>query len=155
VTGGELDSRVVIVPPLRLRFVASLAHTVAHVLGPSIPDKPEVLNELFPLYQFHLLADYTLPWWGLRLSGELSYIGPRPASLDAALGRGAGYELSGYPYAALALVLPERKIILGRTTRAALRISNVFNTQYNEPGFGGIDIPNQGVTVVLTVVQSL
>jgi iron complex outermembrane receptor protein len=155
VMGGELDSRVVIVPSLRLRFVASLAHTVARSLGSSIPDQPEVLNELFPFYQFHLIGDYTLPFWGLLVSAELSYIGPRPASLDAALGRGAGYELPGYPYAALALALPERKIIPGRTTRAALRISNLFNTQFNEPGFGGIDIPNQGITVILTVVQQL
>jgi outer membrane receptor protein involved in Fe transport len=155
VMGGELDSRVVVVQPFKLRFVASVAHTVNRSLGPSIPDKPQVLNELFPLYQFHLIGDYTLPWWGLRLSGEFSYIGPRPASLDAALGRGAGYELPGYPYAAFALSLPERKIIPGKPTRAALRISNVFNTQFNEPGFGGIDIPNQGVTVVLTIVQAL
>jgi len=155
VMGGELDGRVAVARPLQLRLLAGIAHTVMRSLGPSIPDKPEVLNELFPLYQIHLIADYTLPWWSLHLSAEFSYVGPRPASLSAALGSGASYELPGYPYAALALSLPPRKIIPGRPTRAALRISNVFNTHFNEPGFGGIDIPNQGITAILTVVQAL
>jgi iron complex outermembrane receptor protein len=155
VMGGELDGRVMVAKPLHLRLLAGIAHTVMRSLGPTIPDTPQVLNELFPLYQVHLIGDYTLPWWSVSLSAEFSYIGPRPASLDASLARGAGYELSGYPYAALAIALPPRKIILGRQTRATFRISNVFNTHFNEPGFGGIDIPNQGITALLTIVQSL
>jgi outer membrane receptor for ferrienterochelin and colicins len=155
VVGGELDSRFVIARPLKLRFLAGVARTVARSLGPLIPSEPEVVNELYPLYQLHLIGDYTLPWWGLHLSAELSYISSRPASLQAALGQGAAYSLSGYAYGALALTLPPRKIIPGRPTRAALRITNVFNTHYNEPGFGGIDVPNQGVTAVLTMIQAL
>jgi outer membrane receptor protein involved in Fe transport len=155
VVGTELDSRFVVVKPLRLRFLVGVAHTLARQIGPLIPSDPKVVNELYPIYQLHLIGDYTLPFWKLQLSLELSYIGPRPASLAASLGLGSGYNLPGYVYGALALSMPAREFIRHRPTRAALRIDNAFNLLYSEPGSGGIDLPAPGITAILTVIQTL
>jgi len=153
--GGELDSRFVIARPLHLRFLAGVAHTVARSSGTTLIGKPEVLNSLFPTYQLHLIGDYALPWWGLKLSAEVSWIGPRPSSFSNALIKGAEYDLDGYLYTALSLSTAGRIIIPKRETSLALRVSNVVNWGWTEPGFGGLDVPAQGVTAFLTVIQAL
>jgi len=152
--GGELDSRFMLFRPLHLRFLASVARTAVKS-GGTPPGTPEVTNPLFPAYQFHVIADYLLPWWGLRLSGEVSYIGPRTASQSNAVVHDASYELPAYFYTAAVLSTAGRRIIPGRDTSFALRVSNVINQIWTEPGFGGIDVPAQGVTAFLTVIQSL
>jgi hypothetical protein len=48
-----------------------------------------------------------------------------------------------------------RHIIPKRDTNIALRVSNVINYGWVDPGFGGIDVPAQGITAFLTVMQSL
>jgi hypothetical protein len=116
---------------------------------------PEATNPLFPAYQFHLIADYALPWWGIRLSGEVSYIGPRSASQSNVVLKGTPYELPGYPYVAAVISTAGRRILPNRETNLALRVSNLINYGWVDPGFGGIDVPAQGVTAFLTVIQSL
>jgi hypothetical protein len=85
----------------------------------------------------------------------VSYIGPRTASFSNALLRGMSYDLPGYAYTALSVSTAARHIIPKRDTSIALRISNVINYGWVEPGFGGIDVPAQGITLFLTIVQSL
>jgi iron complex outermembrane receptor protein len=154
VVGGELESRFTIIKPLRLRFNAGVARTVAKS-GGAPPGTPEVTNPLFPAYQLHLLLDYHLPWWGLRLSAEVSYIGPRTASQSNAVELGHTYELPGYAYTAFVVSTAGRRIIPRRETNLALRVSNLINYHWVEPGFGGIDVPAQGITAFLTITQEL
>src|SRR5207248_2673644 len=80
VMGGELDSRFVLAKPLHLQFLAGVARTIALSTGEALLGKPEVTNPLFPEYQLHLIAEYALPWWALKVAAEVSYIGPRTAS---------------------------------------------------------------------------
>ena len=154
VVGGELDCRFMIARPLHLRISAGVARTVARdtavLLGAAQSENP-----LFPAVQLHALADYAVPVGGLRASVEVSYIGPRGASQSNTLLKGEPYDLPAYVYAAASLSTSARKLFGERTTRAALRVNNVFNQSWTEPGFGGIDVPSQGLTVMLTVVQSL
>jgi outer membrane receptor protein involved in Fe transport len=155
VMGSELDSRIVLAKPLHLQVLASVARTLTRSTGELLLGKPEVTNPLFPEFQLHVIGDYFLPWWGLKLSAEVSYIGPRSASFSNALLKGASYDLPGYAYTALSLSTAGRRIIPKRDTSIALRISNVINYGWIEPGFGGIDVPAQGITAFLTVVQAL
>jgi iron complex outermembrane receptor protein len=155
VVGGELDSRFVLARPLRLRLLAGIAKTVDRSTGTALLGKPDPLNPLFPTYQFHLIGDYALPFFGLKLSAEVSYIGPRPASFSNALIRGSSYDLDGYVYTALSLSTAGRIIIPHRETSIALRVSNVVNWIWTEPGFGGVDVPAPGLTAFLTVIQAL
>jgi outer membrane receptor protein involved in Fe transport len=155
VMGGELDSRFVITRALHAQLNASVARTIARSTGVVLLGKPEVTNPLFPEFQLHLIGDYALPWWGLKVAAEVSYIGPRTASFGNALIRGGSYELPGYAYTALSVSTAARHIIPKRDTNIALRVSNVINYGWVDPGFGGIDVPAQGITAFLTVVQSL
>jgi iron complex outermembrane receptor protein len=155
VVGGELDSRFVLARPLRVRFSAGAAHTVARATGSALLGKPAVENPLFPTYQLHLIGDYALPWWGLKLSAEVSYIGPRPSSFSNALKAGGSYNVDGYVYTAVALSTAGRILIPHRETKLSLRVSNVANWIWTEPGFGGVDIPAAGITAFLTIVQAL
>jgi hypothetical protein len=153
--GGELDSRFVLARPLHLQFLAGVARTVSLSTGEALLGKPLVTNPLFPEYQLHLIGEYALPWWGLKVAAELSYIGPRTASFSNALIKGAAYDLPGYVYTALSVATAGRRILPRRDTSLALRVSNVINYGWIEPGFGGVDVPARGITAFLTVVQSL
>jgi iron complex outermembrane receptor protein len=157
VVGGELDSRFRLTRALHLRFSAGVARTVALSPGEGLLGKPIVNNPLFPAYQFHLSGDWAvpIPRVGLRLSAEVSYIGPREASFSNALIFGAPYQLGGYVFTALALNTSGLHILPRRETRISLRLSDVINYGWVEPGFGGIDVPSQGITVFLTLTQSL
>ena len=61
----------------------------------------------------------------------------------------------GYVFTAASLSLPERKLLGDRDTRISLRVNNLVNRGYSDPGFGGIDFPAQGVTATLLWVQQL
>jgi hypothetical protein len=153
--GGEIDSRYAVSKALHLRLLIGIAHTVSRSTGPGLIFAPEVENPLFPLYQFHLIGDYLLFAGKLRLSGEVSFIGPRPESFSNSLILGSAYSAPDYFYTALALSAPRLRISPNRDTSVTLRISNVLNTSWVEPGFGGVDLPAQGIVLFLTMVQAL
>ncbi len=155
--GGELDARFRVGRALQLRTGVGVAKSVSRtrddlaiVFGGSEVDQP-----FFPPYQIHLIADYTLPVLGLRLSPEVSWVGARTSSQSNAVENQGAYELPAYLYTAIALSLPEQKLFGDRPTAVSLRVSNVLDTRYVEPGFGGIDLPAQGRTVFLTLSQGI
>jgi outer membrane receptor protein involved in Fe transport len=154
--GGELDGRINLHSSLQLRAGASVSRllqrdrTSAIFVTGSTPDQP-----LYPAISGHLLADWHLPWVGLRLIPEVSLIGPREASQSNVLERGALYSLPAYVFTAVTLSMPERKLFANRATRFSLRVTNLLGTTITEPGFNGVDVPTVGRTVLLTVVQSL
>src|SRR5262249_42768637 len=153
--GGELEGRFHPNSSLQLRLSGGVAHTVFRSVGALLTGAPEVHNPLFPTYQIHLVGEHRMPWLGLQTTLELSWIGPRGASQSNALVAGAAYQVPGFLYTAAALALPEQELFPGRKTRIALRVTNLLNQAWEEPGFGGVDVPTQGVTALLTVVQSL
>lgn len=153
ILGGELESRLKPADRVRVRVSGGVARTVSSDSG--LIGQPEVNNSLFPSYQAHVVADYTLPVCrGLRLSAETSYIGPRDTSQSNALVAGRSYQLDPYLYTGAAVSL-DGCDALGRDSSAALRVTNVFDQSWPEPGFHGIDIPSQGFTAFFTYVQSL
>ncbi len=155
IVGGELDSRFNLHKTFQLRFAATVARTVSRSAESDLEGMPQVTNPLFPPYQFHLLANWQLPWLGLRVLPELSYVGPRSSSQSNALEQGSDYSVPGYFYGALAVSLPPRKLFGDTETGLALRVTNVLHQRYSEPGFGGIDVPARGIGAMLTLTQSL
>ncbi|HZH04979.1 MAG TPA: TonB-dependent receptor, partial [Myxococcaceae bacterium] len=156
VAGGEVEAQVVLVQGLKLRGSASVAKTLMRSEDITfLTGAPEVDNPLFPTYQTHLTGDWKVPRVPLRLSAEVSYIGPRESSQSNALEKGEAYALPGYVYTAVALSTSVLKLFGRRETQAALRVVNPLGRRWTEPGFGGVDIPNQGVTAYLTLNQSI
>jgi hypothetical protein len=84
-----------------------------------------------------------------------SYIGPRSASQSNALIKGAADDLPGYFYTGLSLSISSLKPFRSRETSIAVRVNNVLNQSATEPGFSGVDVPAQGTSAFLTLIQSL
>ncbi|MBK7865131.1 MAG: TonB-dependent receptor [Archangiaceae bacterium] len=156
VVGGELDLRFAFTKAISARLSGGVAKTVIETYRfATIASSTTVSNALFPLAQVHLSADWAIPWQGFHLAAEVSYVSPRSASQSNAVLAARAYDLRGYPYVSLVLSTAGRKIFGHRETSAAVRVSNVLNTISADSGFGGVDVPAQGVTATLTVIQSL
>ncbi|MGC4114006.1 MAG: TonB-dependent receptor [Myxococcales bacterium] len=155
VLGGELDARVNVHRSLQLRLTGTFARTVASTTDTDLEGMPRATNQLFPPYQLHLLGTWTLPWANIKVAPELSYVGPRAASSSNALELGTAYEIPGHFYTALALSLPPKNLFGSTETSITLRLTNLLDERYAEPGFGGIDVPASGFGAMLTLTQSL
>lgn len=155
VMGGELEARWRPLPSLRLRGAAGFARTLGAPGANLLTSALQVRNPLFPALQIHGAADYTLPWLGLKVGAEASYVGSRSSSQSNALRNSAAYAMPGYAFTAASLTMPARPVFGQLESRASLRVSNVLNTHYADPGFGGVDVPAQGIAAMLTWVQSL
>jgi iron complex outermembrane receptor protein len=154
VVGGELTSHLVPWKRLRVNLMAGMAHTVRRTgMVEGLLGKPVVTNPLFPEYQLGSIFDALLPWAGLRASVELDLVGPREGSFSNAVLKGSDYDTPAYVYSATSLSAAGPLIFSDRPTRIALRVSDLLNARWTEPGFGGVDIPTQGITVLLTVSQ--
>ncbi|MBI5542280.1 MAG: TonB-dependent receptor [Deltaproteobacteria bacterium] len=155
VVGGELDARAMIARPVQLRLTVGAARSVSRSQKVTSLSSVDAINPLYPTLQAHLQGDYFFPWAGLRFGAEVSYVGPRTSSQSNALVKGSDYEIPGYFYTAVSLSTAKRKLIGERETSVALRVADVLNSRWAEPGFGGIDVPTQGVTASLVISQSL
>lgn len=153
IVGGELDGRFVLTSFLQLRVMAGVAKTVASESEMGSLSAPVVLNALFPSVQVHTLLDFVLPWGGVRISPELSLVGPRLSSQSNSLIAGNSYVMPAYLYTGISISSTKRKLWGERETNFALRFSNLLNQQWGEPGFNGYDLPVPGVTGMLTVEQ--
>ena len=138
---------------LRLRISAGVARTVARETGPILIGRPEIKDSLFPTFQAHTIVDHTLPWGALQVSGEASYIASRPASFSNVLRKGSSYDLDGYAVTALVISGGSWRWLSESSTSASLRVVNLLNTRWVEPGFGGIDLPTPGISALLTIVH--
>ena len=98
---------------------------------------------------------FSLPVPRLMFDVSWKVVGERGASQSNIAANGNNsYALPRYNSlnAAASVVLTP----LGRTheTRLTLSGRNLLNEKYFEPGFGGIDIPGMGLTILLNATQS-
>jgi len=151
--GGELASHLVPARWLRASVQASVARTLERSgVIQGLLGRPVVTSALFPQLQVGGSAECTLPHT-IRAAAELAYVGSRAASFSNALLQGAAYDLPPYVYSALALSAAGPVIITGRPSRISLRISDLLDRRWAEPGFGGVDVPTQGRTASLALTQ--
>src|SRR5262245_49634226 len=116
---------------------------------------PDVPPPLVPSYWGLGGVRFSLPMPRLTFDVSWKVVGERGASQGNIVANGGNsYALPQYNLlnaAASAVLTP-----LGRTreTRVTLSGRNLLNQKYFEPGFGGIDIPGLGVTIMLNAAQS-
>jgi len=154
VVGGELDARVTPVRWLQLRLGLGVARSIAVEANQTIVGLPEVRNALFPVLQAHASASFILPG-EIRLTPEVSWISERAASQSNALQNGNAYAVPAYLSLGLAASTPTWRWLGDRGTSFTLRLSDLLNRRWAEPGFGGVDVPTQGITGLLTLTQEL
>jgi iron complex outermembrane receptor protein len=152
VVGGEAEARVRVTDSFSLRLGGAVARTVART--ETLPGAPELQNSMFPPVQAHGVGEYRLGG-GFVAAVEASFLAARTSSQSNALLSGDPYTLPSYVYTAVSVSTGPRKWLGDRETQVTARLQNALNTRYVDPGFGGVDIPAQGITGILTLTQSL
>jgi len=155
--GAELEARYQLLSSLSARLGVGYAQLLSQQQNATVivSGSPESRQPLYPTVQAHLLVDWVLPLWGLRLSPEISFIGEREASQSNAMLLDERYTLPPYLYTAVSLSLPEKKLFGDRPTSISARVTNPIDWRWSEPGFNGVDVPAQGPTFLLTLTQGL
>lgn len=154
VVGGEAEARLQLAKPVHLRANLGVAKVVEQETAAMLSGLPLVTQPLYPVLQAHLLADFLLPWGGLRIAPELAFVSARETSQSNALINNASYSLPAYLDTALSISTAKRRLFADTETSAALRVDDLLDTRWAEPSVGGIDVPSMGRTAFLTVVQS-
>ena len=157
VAGGELDALVVVTDSLSLRLGAGYAYTLDSevVDDVTIYSSLEGIDQPFPTFQLHLLPEFKLAGGELIVTPELSWISARPSSRSNAQVAGDQYMLPSYALSSLAIAAPSVSTFGDRGMGVHLRVSNIFDAEIATPGFGGIDYPDVGRTIWLTVQHDL
>lgn len=157
IAGAELDARFTAARPLQLGITAGLAQTIVRDDDAlALSTAGELKNPLFPPWQVRTTADLQIPGLsGARLSAEVGVIAARESSHSNALEAGGAYELPPYVFTALAFTSGPRRWIGDRDSTLSLRITNLLNQRWAEPGFGGVDLPVPGITGYLALTQQL
>jgi outer membrane receptor for ferrienterochelin and colicins len=154
--GGELDVRYALTPSLSLfsrgSAVSAKVTTEGTFFG-ARPDRPE----LSPQVQGVLGADVygAIAGVELALRLEAGFVGSRGASQSNVLLRGAAYALDAYPIASASVSTIGWQPLWGKETKVRIAGENLLNASYDEPGFGGVDIPQPGLRAWLLVAQDL
>ncbi len=155
--GGELSLRLALHRALELQLsggavglVQGAQDELAVVTTSSAVELP-----LYPVATGRLTVVWRLPWWGLRLTSELRAASERASSRSNTKIAGGHYDVPGYVDLDMSLGMLDLGLWEGHATRVVLRAANLFGANIVEPGFNGIDVPQLGPTVWLTVSQEL
>jgi hypothetical protein len=68
---------------------------------------------------------------------------------------GSPYELPSYALLSLGVRTVDLSLLDDLPTTLSLKLNNVFNTAYSDPGFLGIDVPGERWNLALTLAQTL
>jgi outer membrane receptor protein involved in Fe transport len=96
-------------------------------------------GELFPANSANAGASASLLGQKLLLSGDVRYVGPRPAATANVLLANQHYHLSSYVDATLSA-----RWSFANRSSLRLQIRDAGNSRYADPGAGGIDYPSLG-----------
>ncbi len=147
---------------LRLRGAASYQNTDVSLDGSFTPRERELatLNELYPDWSFNGMLNVAMPAWYLNLNVRINALTERPESQS---NQDIGRPIAGDPLrfiptswpvyvtvSSLNLFIFEKK-----ETLVQLIVNDVFETQSEEPGFNGINIPALGRRFFVVVSQEL
>jgi outer membrane receptor protein involved in Fe transport len=155
VAGGELDAVIGVTDALSVRVGAGFAQTV----DSRILDDVAVYSSLagiaqpYPMFQVHLLPELRLAGGEVIITPEVSWVSQRPSSRSNAQVAGEQYMLPSYALTSLAIAAPGLRTFGDREMAVSLRVSNVFDSEISVPGFGGIDYPEMGRTIWLSIQQ--
>ena len=159
IVGAELAARTGPAPWLMVQLGAGVAGVVGQRLDPDlalVSGTDRGIAPTFPTIQAHLLAEFRIPSVDVRVAPEVSVVSARSASpVEQTCSPSRRLRESGRtPWSLPAS--PRRRSTSGpRTpTSISMRVTDIFGTQGNEPGFNGIDYPTLGRRAWLNVTQA-
>ncbi len=152
--GGEFEVRVVPIAHLDLFANLSLVRTIRAsteietLTGPVSSEAPA-----YPAAMGALGGTYEIPQARLRIVTVLEVRGPRLSDTIKSAFKGSQYYLPGYPLWSGGVSTLGLHVLGNHETRLGLRITNILNRSYTEPGTLGIDIPGEKIGGMVTVEQ--
>ncbi|SFC72637.1 TonB-dependent receptor plug domain-containing protein [Pseudoalteromonas denitrificans] len=111
-------------------------------------------GELFPKQAANLGLSYYYPDAKLTLSLNNRWLDSRPASTLNILEAKGFYELDAYIDGTLSLTTSALSLIKGKKTQFKFQIRDLYDSNYVDPGFGGIEFPSLGRRFSLSIQQS-
>lgn len=154
--GSELEARYALGKGLSVSATLSLVHATQSLNAP-LPGAQPSQPELYPELQARVGGEYDWPLNGLDMvfRADAGWTSSRGASQPNVLLRGEAYAVDGYFFASAAATLLGWQPWTDHDTQLQLRGDNLTNTHYLEPGFGGVDIPQIGAQLMLSLRQQL
>jgi outer membrane receptor for ferrienterochelin and colicins len=151
--GGELEAHLQLSELVRLRLGMGVAQPVVQsradvMLGQSF-------SSPYPAWQVHVVPTVSGTRAGLRLQPEISLIGPRPASQSNTLQAIEPYEMPTAVQTGLSLGWERLPLLRPAPASLSVRVTDLFDSQPADPGFGGVDYPGLGRQAWLTLSVEL
>ncbi|MEW6983407.1 TonB-dependent receptor plug domain-containing protein [Colwelliaceae bacterium 6471] len=110
-------------------------------------------GDIFPEHSANAGISYHWHAQQTQISFNNRWVGARRASRLNVLYINQFYELSPYLDSTLTISTNKYEFTDGKETLIKLQVNDLFNTQYVNPGFGGIDFPSLGRQISLSLVQ--
>lgn len=110
-------------------------------------------GDIFPEQSANAGISYQWQAQQTQISFNNRWVGARRASRLNVLYINQFYQLSPYLDSTLTISTNKYQFLDGKETQIKLQVNDLFNTQYVNPGFGGIDFPSLGRQISLSLVQ--
>lgn len=111
-------------------------------------------GELFPEQAANFGFSYYYAPLSLTISLNNRWVDSRPASTLNVLSAKGFYELEEYLDGALTISTSAFSLVGGKLSQLRLQIRDIYDTNYADAGFGGIEFPSLGRRFTLTLEQS-
>lgn len=112
-------------------------------------------SSAFPGYKGFLNVNVSIKEAYLNVNASFRGVGPRYASaLNVEANNRRAYQLPAYATLDASLSSVGLNLLGGTETSFALTMRNILDTRFVEPGYGGIDIPTVGRTVMLELRET-
>ncbi len=109
---------------------------------------------LYPDWIWYFSLGYTVPAYYLNINLQQRYVGERVASQSNAAENPEGaYNLDAYGICTLTLSTEGLSLAGSKETILSLKVDNVADKRYAEPGYNGIDFPSLGRRFVFGITQ--
>lgn len=133
---------------------ASYTHST-QIVESTLAQEPRSQTELFPTWMASAGATYTPRSWHLQVMALARYASNRRADDSNALMHGSQYELQSYALLSLGLKTVDLVRLFDRPTTLSLKVDNVLDQRYVDPGFLGIDVPGNRWSLSLSLSQAI
>jgi iron complex outermembrane receptor protein len=139
-----------------LEAFATLSYASARRESQSaMAQRQESQTSLYPEWMASLGALFTWSRAHLQFMTLARAASQRRADDSNIIKNGSPYELPSYALLSLGVRTVDLSLLDDLPTTLSLKLNNVFNTAYSDPGFLGIDVPGERWNLALTLAQTL
>ncbi len=110
-------------------------------------------GEIYPEQSANLGISYRVPRWQANISFDARWVDERPASTQNVLDANQFYFLDDYVDSTLTITTTAFSFVEGKRGLLRIQAKNLFDDNYANPGFGGIEFPSLGRQILIGFEQ--